>query len=292
MAEFEYKKINAFSTKESEGNPAACIYLKSEQQLSESEMLSIAKEHKGFVSEVIYCTPLTENTFQLKYYSSECEVEFCGHGTIACIYELIKSSDKLKGLPQITIVTNKGKLLVYNEIEQSDAVFITAPDLQHLPLSIELNNIANSLGIPLGAINNNCPVELIDAGLRTLIVPISNLEYILQIYPDELKLKKFCLLNEIDIILVFSTSVANPNNIARTRVFAPKFGYLEDPATGSGSSAFGYYMLKNHLWDGNLISIEQNGEMNNYNIVKLKTRNAQVLFGGNASVKIKGNYFL
>ncbi len=39
-------------------------------------------------------------------------------------------------------------------------------------------------------------------------------------------------------------------NIAHTRVFAPKFGYLEDPATGSGNSAFGYYMLKNALWDG------------------------------------------
>jgi len=105
MKQFEYKKINAFSVGKSNGNPAACLYLKEGQQLSDAEMLAIAKEHKGFVSEVIYCTPLNEATFRLKYYSSECEVEFCGHGTIACIYELIRSNEGLKGLQEITITT-------------------------------------------------------------------------------------------------------------------------------------------------------------------------------------------
>ncbi len=292
MKQFVYKKVNAFSTEKSGGNPAACLYLKGGQQLSESEMLFIAKEHKGFVSEVIYCTPLNENSFRLKYYSSECEVEFCGHGTIACIYELIKSDEKLRILPKITIKTNKGELKVYNEIEQLDAVFITAPDPRYYTVSTKLDDIICNLGIPLEAINNNYPVELIDAGLRTLIVPINDLECVIGIHPDELKLKEFCLSNEIDIILVFTTFVANMNNISRTRVFAPKFGYLEDPATGSGNSAFGYYLMKQHIWDGNPISIEQNAEIDNYNIVKLKTVADKVLFGGNAVVKIEGNYFL
>ena len=75
-------------------------------------------------------------------------------------------------------------------------------------------------------------------------------------------------------------------------MFAPKFGYLEDPATGSGNSAFGYYMLKHNLWNGETISIEQNAELNNYNIVKMKIIAGKVLIGGNAAVKIEGKYFL
>lgn len=292
MYKFEYKKINAFSVRNSNGNPAACLYMKSGQQLSESEMLSIAKEHKGFVSEVIYCTPLNESVFRLKYYSSECEVEFCGHGTIACMYELIKSNVYLQSLSEITIKTNKGELTVYNELSLLDAVFITAPAPQFLPVRIAKNDVGMHLGITPVMMDDNYSMELIDAGLRTLIVPIETLEDVLEMNPDEAGLKEFCVANGIDIVLVFTTGVVNKDNRARTRVFAPKFGYLEDPATGSGNSAFGYYMLRHNMWNGNAISIEQNGEIENYNIVKLKTANNKVLFGGGAVTKIKGTYFL
>ncbi|WP_313381465.1 PhzF family phenazine biosynthesis isomerase [Proteiniphilum saccharofermentans] len=292
MKQFKYKKINAFSVGNSNGNPAACLYLEKGEPLSDAEMLSIAKEHKGFVSEVIYCTPLNGTTFQLKYYSSECEVEFCGHGTIACIYELIRSNDRLKGLQEITITTNKGDLAVYNELQQLDAVFITAPDPQYLTVPASLNDIAGNLGISQETINKNYPIELIDAGLRTLIVPINSIKDMLEIAPNEMRLKEFCLFNSIDIILVFTEDVVNEKNKVRTRVFAPKFGYLEDPATGSGNSALGYYMLKNNLWDGKAISIEQNAEIDNFNVVKLKAVSNKVLFGGSGITKIEGLYYL
>ena len=290
MRRYNYKKINAFSVGNSNGNPAACLYLEEGQYLSRSEMQSIAKDHKGFVSEVIYCTPLSQNSFCLKYYSSECEVEFCGHGTIACIYELIRSNEGLKLLPKISIVTNKGGLIVYNELEMLDAVFITAPDPLFLTLSVIQNDIEIHLGISTEKINETYPIELIDAGLRTLIVPIGSIQEVIGINPDEAKLKEFCLANGIDIILVFTMEVVNKDNIARTRVFAPKFGYLEDPATGSGNSAFGYYMLRHKLWSGEAISIEQNAEVENYNIVRLKTSNNKVLFGGGGVTKIEGTY--
>lgn len=292
MKEFIYKKINAFSFKKSVGNPAGCFYLKEGQELSDIEMLSIAKEQKGFVSEVIFCTPQSDYSFQLKYYSSECEVQFCGHGTIACIAELIKNNEILRFLPEITITTNKGELKVYNELEQLDAVFITAPAPQYLTLSAKLDDIVCKLGVSMDAIDKNYSVNLIDVGVRTLIIPVKNLKCVIEIHPNELELKEYCLSNGIESILVFTFDVVNKTNIARTRVFAPKFGYLEDPATGSGNSAFGYYMLKHNLWNGEAISIEQNAELNNYNIVKLKIIAGKVLIGGNAAVKIEGKYFL
>lgn len=292
MQKFKYKKINAFSIGRSNGNPAACLYLEKGQQLSESAMLSIAKEHKGFVSEVVYCTPLSQNTFELKYYSSECEVNFCGHGTIACVYELIKNDNKIRSLPEISIITNKGELIVYNELDKLDAVFITAPDPQFSTLPVTQNDVKVHLDICSEVINYNYPIESIDAGLRTLILPINGIENMIKIAPDEAKLKEFCLANSMDIILVFTTEVIDKSNTARTRVFAPKFGYLEDPATGSGNSAFGYYMLEHNLWDGEAISIEQNAEIEDYNLVRLKTMNNKVLFGGGGVTKIEGTYFL
>jgi len=80
-------------------------------------------------------------------------------------------------------------------------------------------------------------------------------------------------------------------------VFAPTFGYIEDPATGSGNSAFGYYLLKNDLWKGETITIEQNGFRENFNMVKLQKQpdenNFQrVCFGGGAITRIEGKYLI
>lgn len=292
MKQFIYRKLNAFAGGESGGNPAAWLYLNEEKDLTDIQMLNIAKEHKGFVSEVIYCYPLSRHLYRLRYYSSECEVEFCGHGTIACMYDLISNNQELKKLEEIMIRTNKGDLPVYNEVELLDAVFITAPEAAYIPVSIPTNDIVCNLGIENTMIDRNFPVMFIDAGLRTLIVPIDNLSGIISIRPEEAVLKEFCLNNGIDIILVFTNDVVDKNNKIRTRVFAPKFGYLEDPATGSGNSAMGCYMLKNNMWDGQPVSIEQNGEPEKYNIVKLKTKENRVLFGGNATQKIEGHYFV
>jgi predicted PhzF superfamily epimerase YddE/YHI9 len=50
------------------------------------------------------------------------------------------------------------------------------------------------------------------------------------------ELKRFCVKSQIDIIEVYTAETRNKRNDYRTRVFAPTFGYLEDPATGSGNS--------------------------------------------------------
>jgi PhzF family phenazine biosynthesis protein len=136
------------------------------------------------------------------------------------------------------------------------------------------------------------PIDLIDAGLRTLVIPLRDLEAEISVFPDEQVLKAFCIANNIDIILIYSQEVKAQNNIAHTRVFAPKFGYLEDPATGSGNSAFGYYMLKNKLWDGTDCCIEQGGKDRVFNSVRLSLANGAVLFGGKATVRIDGFYFM
>lgn len=293
MKKFSYKKIDAFTSNKSLGNPAACIYLRENENLSECEMLSIAKEHKGFVSEVVYCSSSLKADFKLTYYSSECEVDFCGHGTIACMYDLIKNTEGLLSKDEILIDTNKkGILTVYNELKDQDAVYITAPKPIYVGTNIASKEIAENLGISVESISDKYPIDLINAGLATLIVPILNLNDEINIFPDIKKLEEFCINNEIDIILMYSTEVDDSKNIAHTRVFAPKYGYLEDPATGSGNSAFGYYMLKNKMWDGNNISIEQGGIDRIFNIVKLATKGSTVIFGGSATLKISGEYYL
>ena len=244
-----------------------------------------------------YVSRIDENTFDLKYFSSEREVDFCGHATIAIMYDLIKNSENLINKKRINIITCKGNLIVENRISNEDAVFITAPVPVFSPNEVNIESIAKALRIDLDEINNTYPASIVNAGLETLIVPIKRLNGILSISPVLDELKEFCIENSIDIITVYSDEVVDKKNRFRTRVFAPTFGYLEDPATGSGNSAFGYYLLKNKIWDGAFMLLEQNGSFENPNIIKLMAKDTedskpQVVFGGGAIVRIDGEYIL
>nr|WP_010248743.1 PhzF family phenazine biosynthesis protein [Acetivibrio cellulolyticus] len=297
MKEFIFKKIDAFATMKSAGNPAGYINLDSKESINENEMQQIARELKGFVNEVGYIYKENETTFSLKYYSSEREVEFCGHATIAIMYDMIKNTNSLINKPEINIITNKGKLIVENQISKKDAVFIFAPNPEFRTTKISKEEIASALNIDIAAISVKFEMSIVNAGLETLIVPINTLQSILNINPELDILKNFCLKKNIDIIEVFCDETYDKKCDFRTRVFAPTFGYLEDPATGSGNSAFGYYLLKNDLWNKESVIIEQNGTTDRFNIVQLKTRvdadgNIRVLFGGGAITRIEGKYIL
>lgn len=295
MKIFKFKKIDAFTDGMSGGNPAAVIYLDSFKQISENEMQKIAQEMGGFVNEVGYVSQEGESTFRLRYFSSEREVEFCGHATIAIMYDLIKQNSELLKKSSLTIITNQDELNVENKIAAEDAVFISAPLPKSTSCEIPLKHIEQALKIDKGVIDQDLQIDIINAGLQTLIIPTVSLEGILSISPNEHELKTFCVNNNLDIIIVFSPEVVSPQNSYRTRVFAPTFGYLEDPATGSGNAALGYSLLKQKLWDGGVMSIEQNGLQHGYNTVKILAQHGtaqetQVVFGGRAITKITGTY--
>jgi len=259
-------------------------------------MLHIAKELKGFVNEVGYVARVGLSEFDLRYFSSEREVDFCGHATIAILYDLIKTDERLVNIPILTINTNKGTLQVENRIQDMDSVFIMSPKPEIKEITINSDDLAGKLGIDRTSINSELPLAVINAGLTTLIVPIKNLDSILAISPDLEELKEYCFSQGVDIIEVFTSDVKDKTNNYRTRVFAPTFGYIEDPATGSGNSAFGYYLINNRLWKEGTLTLEQNGLRDDFNVVRLQKQidadnNQRVCFGGGAITRIEGSYF-
>jgi PhzF family phenazine biosynthesis protein len=292
---YRFKKIDAFVEGQSTGNPAGCVYLPDENALSVEGMQQIARELAGFVSEVVYAYP-DEGHTGLRFFSSEREVAFCGHATIAVMYDLIKN-DPERALNPIARIRVQGRdLLVRNEITTADAVFISAPLPQFLSLDLTRDDIAAALRLPPGEITEKNRIMLVNAGLATLIVPLASLDTLLSLHPDQKHLRDFCLANGIEIILVFSEDVSLHENHYRSRVFAPIYGYLEDPATGSGNAALGYYLLNSGIWDGSMLRIEQGRSRERPNIIRLVSDASKVqrsvFFGGNAKVRIEGEYLL
>jgi PhzF family phenazine biosynthesis protein len=292
---FRFKKIDAFIEGQSGGNPAGCIYLADQDALSVVEMQQIARELSGFVSEVVYVFS-DEGYTALRYFSPEREMAFCGHCTVAVMYDLIKNDPDLARNPIIRIHVQGRVLLARNEIASADSVFINTPLPQFLTPDLTRDDVAAALKIPPGEITEKNRIMVVNAGLSTLIVPFTSLTTLLSLYPDQKNLREFCLAHGIEIILVFTGDVSSEANAWRTRVFAPIFGYLEDPATGTGNAALGYYLLDAGLWDGHTIRIEQGRSRENPNIIRLVSDASRVqrsvFFGGKARVRIEGEYLL
>lgn len=172
MKKLKYKKIDAFASSSSSGNPAGAIYLKSFNDLNTDEMQEIAKEQKGFVSEVGFICEQSDGSFGLRYYSSEREVEFCGHATIAIMYDLIKNRADLLAKNKIIINTKSDTLIVENHIPQNDSVFITAPSPKYKSYESSRKDILKALRTNEKYLDENFDIDIINAGLETLIVPI------------------------------------------------------------------------------------------------------------------------
>jgi PhzF family phenazine biosynthesis protein len=295
MQRLRFKKIDVFVFNRSSGNPAGCIYLDGPEAISPEQMQQIAREMAGCVSEMVYVYR-EDDIPTLRFYSSECEVAFCGHGTIAAMYDLIKNDPGLMRNPILRIRISDRQVLVRNEIAGSDSVFISAPLPVTIKTDLNADAVAAALKIPPGEIADSGDISVINAGLATLLVPLRTLTALLSARPDQQNLKEFCVRHNIEIILIHTPEVSTPGASFRTRVFAPVFGYLEDPATGSGNAAFGYYLLAARKWDGKMLTIEQGRNRDHPNIIRLVSdeseRQRTVFFGGNAVVRIEGEYLL
>ena len=170
MKTFKFKKINAFTNGSSPGNPAGAVYLDSSEEISVPEMQKIARELKGFVSEVGYIRQSGEAQFDLKYYSSEREVDFCGHATVAILYDLLNSREDLRSKDIVHICNNKGRLAVYNRINSEDAVFISAPQPVFSNKAVSIKKLSRALRTDPDTIDRQLPAAIVNADLETLIV--------------------------------------------------------------------------------------------------------------------------
>jgi trans-2,3-dihydro-3-hydroxyanthranilate isomerase len=108
----------------------------------------------------------------------------------------------------------------------------------------ELYLIAAALGIPKHVIADaKWPLQVVSTGLPVLIVPVRTLTAARSITPDASAIIKICERFGANGIMVFTTVTVESFASVHARMFAPKIGILEDPATGSAGGALGAYLV-------------------------------------------------
>jgi len=198
-------QIDAFAEKQFEGNPAGVVPL--EEWLSDNTMQAIAEENN--LAETAFFVP-TKNGFHIRWFTPNKEVKLCGHATLASAYvlfnilgykEQVLSFESLSG---VLLVSKKDKLLTLD--------FPTQPP--------EICSTPSSLLSGLG----KAPLECLKHD--DYVAVFEKEEDVLGITPNHEALKK------LDLRGVIATAPSSEFDFI-ARFFAPKFGILEDPVTGS-----------------------------------------------------------
>jgi len=87
--EFEMFVCDAFTQERFKGNPAAVVPLN--DWLNDEVMLNIAKENN--LSETAFVKQIGVDHYEIRWFSPICEIDFCGHATLASSFTLFHFFD-------------------------------------------------------------------------------------------------------------------------------------------------------------------------------------------------------
>lgn len=131
-------------------------------------------------------------------------------------------------------------------------VRVVAPDLR-APL-------AGALGLAPADLLDRAPVEAVDNGMQTVLIPLATVDAVRRAVPDMARLR--ALLGRDGLCtMIFALGGLDPESDVHCRVFSPFDLVPEDPATGSANGPLGEYLVRHGLVTGPLIRSEQGEEM-------------------------------
>jgi PhzF family phenazine biosynthesis protein len=226
--------VSAF-TENSEGGNRAGVVLDA-TNLSDVEMQAVARE-VGY-SETAFITKSSKADRGIRFFTPNCEVDLCGHATIASYSLLFARS--LIGVGKTTHELKAGVLDVTIENTGYVTMQQTPPFFGEI-LSTEL--VAHILQIPEEWIDSTgLKSQIVSTGLRDVLVPIDTREHLFSVGPDFERMKSYNLTTETVGFHLFTFDTLAQGASAHCRNFAPAYDILEEAATGSSSGALACYL--------------------------------------------------
>jgi len=254
--EINIYQVDAFSESSFGGNPAGVV--PDAKFLTEVQMQDIAKEMN--LSETAFVTHLDDNLFMVKFFTPTCEVDLCGHATIATFHTLSKMGyiePVYNGTKTIYQKTKAGKLAVEINFknEKVDTIFMEQATPKEVGVIKDIGDLLKAMNLEeedLGVLNKIIYPEMISTGLPDIILPIKKKEVLDNLTIDMKALSKVS--EELGVIGVHAFYLPELNSkLVYTRNFAPLVGIDEEAATGTSNGALIYFLKKNNLINDNCI---------------------------------------
>ena len=204
----KYYVVDTFTDKMFKGNPAGVCIL--EEKITDGLMQQIAFENN--LAETAFLLK-KDNTYHLRWFSPEEEIDLCGHATLATAFVVMNYMDQ--NLDTIDFSTQSGVLSVTRD---GDFYRMNFPSRKPVPVRTD-PRLERALGC-----------RVLETHLsRDLLVLVDDESALRNLRPD------IGLLSEISRDISFAVIVTAKGKSCDfvSRFFAPNAGIPEDPVTGS-----------------------------------------------------------
>ncbi len=274
MKTINLHQIDAFTDKIFGGNPAGVVT--NADGLTDEDMGKIAREMN--LSETAFVLRPTSDAADVKLRYITCggvELDFCGHATIAAIYELVRSNTyglDGPGTRSIRVENGAGILNMSVLPGQNNRIKVQflAPAVKMQRYHLQGEAFARSFGLPANSLRLDSLI-LIDSVLNYLYIPISSLSQLGGLAFDSAKLAKNFKTDKIVAFSLYSAETLNPSADLHVRVTCPLLGIAEDPCTGSIQAGLVQAAKKNGVLSPTktLITTEQGHFLNRPSFVEV-----------------------
>ena len=288
--------VDVFAESKYAGNQLAVFCGAEVAELSEAQMLLIAREI-NYSETTFIRSPLTrDGGYDVRIFTPKKELPFAGHPTLGTAFVLQQEIIREK-VDRVILNLAVGQIPVtFNYHNESADILWMRQNPPTFGQVFSAETLASVLNLELSEIDANFPIQEVSTGVPFIIVPLKTLASLkkAQVNLD----KYFELINttEAKEILIFCPETYSEINDLSVRVFAHSLGIPEDPATGSANGCLAGYLV-NYAYFGKDsidVRVEQGYEIDRPSLLLLQATQNEgeiaVLVGGKVVMVAKGEF--
>lgn len=258
MTSLRYLHLDVFTSTPFEGNQLAVF--PEPGDLSAETMRSIAKEMA--FSETTFVFPAERGgDVKMRIFTPGAELPMAGHPTIGTTFALALEGTIARGREHFVFELGVGPTPVSLQWDADGLSFawMTQPPPRFGPILEDRVGLAAAFAIEERALVAGLPVQVVSCGVPFLFVPVTTRSAVDAVALDRRSLLR-CMtaagVEELPVFFFSTEQMAGAPEVVYSRMLAPGFGIVEDPATGGASGPLGSYLLHHRL-----VSPETAGEM-------------------------------
>lgn len=245
-------RLAAFTQSPEGGNPAG-VWLGNKLP-SEPEMQRIASQ-VGY-SETAFVAPLVGLKRQIRYFSPEAEVPFCGHATVAAGVVIGEQSGDAEY--QLESIVGEIPIAVNSEQGIKTTTLTSVTPKFEVTSDLLLKKALAALGWASSELDPKTPSAIAFAGNWHLVIAVKNKLRLDNLNYDFETLKALMLEHELTTLqLIWRES----DTVIHSRNPFPVGGVVEDPATGAAAAALGGYLREAGLVEAPIKILVRQGEV-------------------------------
>lgn len=246
-----YLHYDVFTAEPLTGNQLA-VFLDG-RGLSSERMQALAREMNFAESTFILPAESPGTDVRMRIFTPSVEMPMAGHPTIGSTFALAEAGIIRPGAARFVFGLGIGPVPVDLEWEGSRLRFAWMTQLNPTfgpPLDAR-DAVAAALGLGAVDLASDLPVQQVSCGVPFLLVPLRSRETVDRAVSDAAAFRRLAAATGLDLpIYLFAALPPGAPETMYSRMFAPEFGIVEDPATGGASGPLGCYLVHHRLVTG------------------------------------------